>query len=376
MDHTHTAWVEVDLEAVRHNCREVKRFAGGDIAVMAVLKTNAYGHGLELVARALEGEAGWFGVSTVEEGLRVRQAGLRTPTLVFHPCSPWNASLLVGNDLTASVGSASDADALAAAGPAAGKAPAAHLKIDTGMARFGVPARDAETIAALLNRSDIRWDGVYTHLATALERDTGAAQAQLEAFQNALKVLPETGQPPRWVHALNSAGLLRFPLPPCNMVRAGTLLFGQYPTPHGPRPLDLRPTWRFRTRIVALRQVAAGASVGYASEWRASRPSVIATIPVGYADGFTVEPRSVWQRSGGWRGLARRITRKDVVTVQTPRGSAPVVGRVAAQSAMLDVTELPGISVGDVVEVRARRVLVGEHIPRLPVNGFSGAGGF
>jgi alanine racemase len=364
METAPTAWVEVDTAAIRHNYREIRRLVGPDVAVMAVIKTNAYGHGLELVAKALAGEAAWFGVSTVEEGIRARAAAPETPILVFQPCAPWNVDALVANGLTATVDSEPGADALAEAGQRLGRLPEAHLKIDTGMRRFGFPGGPSESA---LRRDELAFIGVYTHLATAGDARPEAARAQIAAFDAATDFLQRQGLLPPVRHVLNSAGTLRFPDARHEMVRVGTSLYGQYPSRHVPRTLDLHATWSFQTRIVSLRRVPAGGRVGYGGEWTARRESVIATIPVGYYDGLTVEPLSVWKRQSGIGGVIKSLRGQKRVNIVTPRGNAPIVGRVAAQSAMLDVTALSDVSVGDVVEVPARRVLVGEHIPRVEV---------
>lgn len=404
----HSAWVEVDLAAIRHNYRELKRFTGPEVAVMAVIKANAYGHGLERVAEALREEADWFGVSTVEEGIRARAAAPDARILVFHPANVWNAGALVAHRLTATLDSVTGAEALAEAGRRTGVEPEAHLKLDmgvvSGMARFGVGWRDEDTLHRVACVPGIRWTGMYTHLATASNgpRDKRALAA-FHGFGVLCHTLHRAARCPddpgdadlerpwplgatafysaaEWRHALNSSGTLEFlstdnESPPgygqknTNLVRVGTLLYGQYPSRHAPRALDLRPTWTFKARIVSLRRLPSGAPVGYGSEWYARRDSLIATIPVGYADGFTVEPRSVWRRQGGLKGVVRRLRGQDAVTVKTPHGRARVVGRVASQSAMLDVTGLAGVAVGDIVEIPARRVLVGDHIPRLYADG-------
>jgi alanine racemase len=399
METAPTAWVEVDTAAIRHNYAELRRLVGPDVAVMAVIKTNAYGHGLELVAKALAGEAAWFGVSTVEEGIRARAAAPQTSILVFQPVGPWNAALLVENNLTATVDSETGALALAEAGRAAGRVPVAHLKLDTGMSRFGIGLLDNDALARTAQAPDVQWTGMYTHLATAAngKRDWRARTALsfFAAPASAIQILraknillpasgggpwfETVGQTAEWFHALNSAGTLLFldecteDLPnvgsirPWNMVRVGTLLYGQYPSKNVPRPLDLKPTWAYKTRIVSLRKVPAGRTVGYGAEWTARRESVIATIPVGYYDGLTVEPLSVWKRQSGIVRTLKRLQGQKRVNIVTSRGPAPIVGRVAAQSAMVDVTSLSGVAVGDIVEVPARRVLVGEHIPRVEV---------
>lgn len=361
----HEAWVEVDSNAIRHNFRQVKAHVGPDTEVMAVIKTNGYGHGLELVAHALANETEWFGVSTVEEGIRARSAAPDSRILVFHPCGAWNAEALVEHDLIATVDTKSGADALAEAGRHLGKLPSAHLKIDSGMSRFGVRTDDTLTIRETGEMEGIHWDGIYTHPSLAATRGNGAL-AQLNRFAFALDQSRRAGFEPLSVHALNSAGILRYPEHRFSLVRCGTLLYGQYPanTPHA---LNLSPTWTLKARIISLRDISTGIAVGYGGEWIARRRSRIATIGVGYADGPTLLPKSAWERNGGIRAALKRILGKDRIYVHTRLGRAPVVGRVAAQSMMLDITDLPGTALGDIVEIPSRRVFVGEHIPRIEV---------
>jgi alanine racemase len=209
----------------------------------------------------------------------------------------------------------------------------------------------------------INCGGVYTHLSLAATRGNGAT-LQLSAFEDALASLKHLGFHPANVHVLNSAGALRFTNHKHNLVRCGTLLYGQYP-PNVPHCLDLQPTWALKARIISMREIPAGTGVGYGAEWVARRLSRIATIPIGYADGPTLLPRSAWERGNGLRGVLKRLLGRDRILVITSHGPAPVAGRVAAQSAMLDVTDLDGVQVGDVVEVPSRRVLVGEHISRI-----------
>ncbi|HEY3411445.1 MAG TPA: alanine racemase [Armatimonadota bacterium] len=365
-----TAWVEVDTDAIRHNYREIKRFVGPDVDVMAVIKTNGCGHGLELVAEALRNEAGWFGVSTVEEGIRARSVAPNSRILVFHPCGPWNAAALVEHDLIATVDCETGASALAEAGRRAGRLPMAHLKIDTGMSRFGVRAGDFETMLRVIAVPGIAWDGVYTHLSIAAARGNGA-RLHLTAFDAALARLQEAGFQPPVVHALNSAGTLRFAEHRYRLVRCGTLIYGQY-QPNVPHSLNLKPTWTLKARIVSLRELPAGTGVGYGAEGITRRPSRIATLPIGFADGPTLLPRSAFERERGVRALVKKALGRDRMMVQTEHGAAPVIGRVASQSMMLDVTDLPVVKLGDVVEVPSRRLVVGEHIPRVPITGGTG----
>ena len=361
----------MDLKAIRHNYRKVKAHVGPDIAVMAVLKSNAYGHGIELVGPGMADEADWFGVSTLEEGIRLRRVGVQIPVLVFEPCGPWNAKDLVTHNLTATVDSDQGGDALAKAGAELGVTPQAHIKIDTGMSRYGIRALDrggidAEIVQPWLNHQDIRWTGMYTHLSNATQEDPANAEAQANLFLEIFNVVSTLGFHPKFTHVLNSAGILRMPTARFRMVRTGTLLYGQYPDGFVPKTFDLHPTWRFRARIVSLRTVQRGSGVGYGHEWKATRETTIATVPVGYYDGFTVEPLSVWKRRGGMKGLAKHIAGRDRVCLDIAGQPVAVVGRIAAQSTMVDVTEIRNVKIGDIVDIPARRLMVGDHIARLP----------
>lgn len=362
-----TAWVEVDTDAILHNYREIKRFVGPEVGVMAVVKTNAYGHGLELVANTLKHEADWFGVSTVEEAARLRSAAPTTPTLVFQPLRADTLDSLAEMDLTGTIDGQDGADAMGVAAKAGRPIPEAHLKVDTGMSRYGIPWWDALAFyQSIAGNPGIRITGVYTHLATAPNPNTAAAQEQLRRFADLTRDFGPHGTRLEVFHALNSAGILRFSNHRYSMVRVGTLLYGQYP-PNVPHLLDLKPTWALKTRIVSVRPVLAGTSAGYGAEWTAKRPGRIATLPIGYADGPTLLPRSVWERESGVRALVKKLLGRDRMMVQTPHGPAPVIGRVASQSMMLDITDLPDVQLGDIVQVPSRRLLVGEHILRIAV---------
>lgn len=360
-----TAWVEVNTDAIRNNYREIKRFVGPEVAVMAVIKTNGYGHGLELVAETLKNEADWFGVSTIEEAVRLRSAAPSTPTLVFQPLRADTVVSLVELNLTGTIDGQDGADALGMAARAGRPIPEAHLKVDSGMSRYGIPWWDALAFyRSIVGNLGIRITGVYTHLATAPDPNTTAAKEQLRRFADLTRDFGPDGTRLEVLHALNSAGILRFPNHRYSMVRVGTLLYGQYPA-NVPHSLELLPTWALKSRIFSIRQVLPGTSVGYGAEWTAKRRSRIATLPIGYADGPTLLPRSVRERESGIRNWLKGLLGRSQLVVQTPHGTAPVVGRVASQSMMLDITDLPDVQLGDIVQVPSRRLLVGEHIPRV-----------
>ncbi len=325
---------EVSLGALRHNCRQARALVGPEVAVLAVVKADGYGHGAVESARAfLEGGAIGLGVSMVSEGVELRQAGITAPVVVLGGVFPGDEPAIVTHDLAAAVWTLERARALAAAARAAGRPAAVHVKVNTGMTRFGCEPADlcafAEALAAELH---LRLDGVFSNLASADAVDTAAARAQRDRFVAAVETLARAGIRPPHVHLANSAALLTEPAAHCTMVRPGLMLYGYAPAPHLAARAQLRPAMRLRTRIAQTRRVAAGTPVGYGGTWTAPRDSVIATLPLGYADGYhrTASNRAAMQVAG------RR---------------APVAGRVCMDQVMLDVTDVPGAAAGDVVTV-------------------------
>ena len=194
-----------------------------------------------------------------------------------------------------------------------------------------------------------------------MEKDETATRRQFDEFDRVLRGLERAGIDPGLRHCANSAALVRFPDLRLDAVRPGTILYGQYPSAAVPRTLDLRETWRMSARVVAVRDMPAGSAIGYGGEFVTRRPTKLAVLPVGYADGFTVAPASV---GAGLRGL-KNLLRPAPVTVTVRGKRAPVVGRVAMQICTVDVTDIAGVSVGDVVTIPARRITASARLPRL-----------
>ncbi len=319
---------EVNLANLRHNLRYVQRAAGG-AAVWAVLKADGYGHGAKAVARTLE-RAGADGicVALLEEGIELREAGIRVPILITGGYYGRAWGELLRHDLTPVVHDPAQLDALADEVKFSAAEPInIHVKIDTGMARLGILPKDVPALARALHRCpEVKLQGLMTHFACADSSDPESIDHQLDLFEQASAALRREGIEPAFHHAANSAALLKSPRSCLDVVRPGIALFGVQPNPG--IASELRPVMRVRSEIVALRDLPTGSPVGYGATFSTTRPSRIATVPVGYADGFC-------------RGLSNR----GALLVRGKR--APVAGAVSMDMTMLDVTEIDDVRVGD-----------------------------
>lgn len=367
----HTCWVEVDLRAIVHNLQQVRRLVGPSVKIMAVVKADAYGHGALKVAKAIvEAGAEYLGVTRLEEGLALRKAGIATPILVFSPLLSDQVEAAVANGLDQTVCALDSLESISAAVERAGKKARVHVKIDTGMGRLGViPDECPDFLAALVEVRGIEIAGVYTHFANAGAKNLSGVRQQNLRFSELLARLAACGLPIGLRHAANSAAILNLPDSHYDMVRPGTVLYGQFPTPYVERKIELRDTWRLKTRIVALRRLPTGAKVGYGSEFAAKRPTIAAILPIGYADGFTIVPESVARRaSSRLRFVAGKLLGMPGGPRVTVRGRrAPIIGRVSMQMCTVDVRDIPGVQLGDEVIIPARRTTTSCRIPRVYV---------
>ncbi|MHB9023254.1 MAG: alanine racemase [Armatimonadota bacterium] len=329
-----TAWVEVDLPAIRENIRAVQAFVGPRTGVMAVVKADAYGHGLIPAARAaLAGGATMLGVALPEEVARLREAEIGAPVLILGCTLPEQAAETISLGASAVVSSLQAADALAAAARDAGTHARVHVKVDTGMGRVGVRwSAAAETIRRIAALPGLDLEGVMTHFAAADEADPTSSRTQFTRFHDVLEKLEALGIRPRFRHCANSAATVFLPESHLDLVRAGLLTYGIPPVPeteNRPLPFPLRPALSLKAQVVQLSHLPAGDAVGYGHTYRARRDSVFALLPLGYADGLT-----------------RALSNRGSALVQGRR--APIAGRISMDQTSVDVTEIPGIALGDV----------------------------
>jgi alanine racemase len=275
-------WIEVDLDAIRHNVRLLKPERA---QLMAVVKANGYGHGDVPVARAaLEAGAAWIGVALVEEGLELRDAGIEAPILVLSefPSGSEGAALAAG--LTPSLYTDTGRERLAQAG--AGREVGVHVKVDTGMHRVGVYPPEATTgFVDRMAATSLRLDALWTHFASSTE-DEKTTLLQLETFLAVVEDVRAAGHQPRLLHAANSGSTILYPETHLDLVRTGIAIYGVEPGGGAGADLGLRPALTWRSAVTMIRRLPAGEAVSYGHRYRLERDANIATVPVGYADGY------------------------------------------------------------------------------------------
>jgi alanine racemase len=363
-----TTWVEVSREALNRNFSAVRNHSGTPIC--AIVKANAYGCGLvECALTFHRAGAKMLGVTRVEEARELRDAGVAADLLVLAPPPRELLPEAIAMNCALALADGADVDPYAAAARTAGRPARVHLKIDTGMGRLGVRPEHAPGVASRIASSpELALDGVWTHFADAA---SGFGRTQLDRFLSVRGALGRYA-PRAILHAANSAATLAMPGARLDMVRIGTLLYGQDPA--GVRaPFPLTDAFAWQAIVVAVRDIPAGATVGYGSEWRAKEPARVATLAIGYADGFGVEPAARSESLVQAARVGGRVAAVALGRRQTPRfvwfGSrtAPVVGRIAMQEVSVRVDDLPEVQIGSVARVPARRLLVGAHIERVYV---------
>jgi alanine racemase len=280
-DEYRPTWAEVELEAIRHNARVLKP-EGSEL--MAVVKADGYGHGdVEVARAALEGGATWMGVALVEEGLRLRRAGIEGPILVLSELPPGSEAVALAHRLTPTL--YSDAALARLADAARGPVPV-HVKVDTGMHRVGVwPPDETPGFALRVTASGLVVEGLFTHFARS-EEDEVTTKEQLDRFLETADAVRAAGVEPRLLHAANSAATILSPASHLDLVRPGIALYGIEPAPGVGTDLGLRPALTWRSRVSAVKRLAAGEAMSYGHRYRLERDSWVATVPVGYADGY------------------------------------------------------------------------------------------
>jgi len=324
-------WAEVDFSALVANLRRLRSKMPPGAKVMFVVKANAYGHGAAACSLAAERSraADWLGVSSVEEGVALRESGVRLPILVLGSLYPFESVLAAAaHDLTPIVASLESAKRVAEVALRLRRNINVHVKVDTGMGRIGVrPEAACGLIRHLARMKAVRVQGIYTHLASA-EDDAAFTAAQIRAFRRVVSELAREGLRPPLVHAANSAGALKHPSSRFDMIRPGLAAYGLYP--------GFKPVLALKSKIVFLKTLPKGSPVSYGARWRARRTTRAATLPVGYGDGYS-----------------RALSSRAEVLVGGRR--CPVIGAVTMDQTMVDVTDVPQAVVGsDAVLVGAQ----------------------
>ncbi len=323
-------WVDISLEALRHNFQVLRQRVASPVQVCAVVKANAYGHGILPISRVVaEAGAAYLGVSSLEEGLALRAAGIQTPALILGSLYPFeNFTHLFDAHLTPTIASLASAQELDKLAQKRHQKLPIHLKIDSGFGRIGVSVSNAldfiQKVAAL---KGLEIEGVYTHFASS-DVDEDYTHTQTQAFQSVVQAAQAKGIRPRWVHMANSSAIIRYTDTHGTMVRPGIALYGIAPFRGAEKELALKPILSWKSRIIFLKTVPAGAVISYARTWVAKRTTRVATLAVGYAD-----------------GLPRLLSNQGQVLLGGQR--VPILGRVTMDMIMVDATDVPNGHVGD-----------------------------
>ncbi len=329
----------IDLDAVRKNLHAMRDRLKPETKIVAVVKTDGYGHGACAVGKYLEGEDCLWGyaVATAEEALELRSAGLKKPVLILGYTFPEDYEELIREDVRLTVISMDMAKEISRIAGNLGKNAYIHIKTDTGMHRIGYDASEEsmEEIALICGLSHLVPEGIFTHFARADEKDKSHALKQYECFCRMIDQLGERGIHFSLRHCANSAAIMELPEVQMDMVRAGITLYGLWPSPEMDRSFPLHPAMSLYSHIVAIRDLPSGAAVSYGGTYVTKRDSRVATIPVGYGDGY-----------------ARSLSNKGYVLIRGKK--APVLGRVCMDQFMVDVTDIPGVSVFDVATLLGR----------------------
>jgi alanine racemase len=324
-------WLEVDLEAIAHNVRRVVDMIEPEAQLLAVLKADAYGHGVIRVARtALNNGARYVGIASINEGALLRRFGIDAPMLVLGYTPAWQARDLVLNNLTATIFSWDVAQALSRAARDLNKSVPVHVKVDTGMGRLGLLPEDTVAfVHDVLSLPNLEIEGIFTHFSVA-DADVEYTQWQIGRFRRILSSLAQAGIEPPLIHAANSAAILTLPESHFNMVRLGIAMYGLHPSSQVRCPPDFRPALSFKTQVAQVKSLPPGSHVSYGNTYQTRGEQRIAVIPVGYADGFRRAPRH-------WGEVLVRGKR------------APIIGRVCMDQTIIDVSANPDVRQGDEV---------------------------
>ncbi|HXT35773.1 MAG TPA: alanine racemase [Chloroflexota bacterium] len=322
----------VDLGRLQANARAVRAWIGPKVALMAVIKAGGYGHGAAPVARAaLDAGARWLGVACVDEGLALRAEGIGAPILVLGHSATAEAPAAIQGSLTLTLGTITQCEAMAAVARESNDPIRVHLKIDTGMGRFGIlPDQIPRVVSTLRSAPAIIVEGCFTHLARGEEEPSRATDAQLDQFEETVAALRRRGIDPPLLHAANSGATVVAPRAHYSMVRAGLLIYGYRPDPASAPQLPLSPVMEVHSALVRVETLPGGSRIGYGHTHTLVQPTRVGLVPIGYAD-----------------GLPRALSGAGYLVVGGQR--VPIIGRVSMDQCSVDLTGVPSAREGDPV---------------------------
>jgi len=362
-------WIEIDLDAIANNFQRIREFVKKETRILGVVKADAYGHGLVEVAKEFERQGiDYLGVTEISEGVQLRKAGIKVPILVFGPFLPEDIYYIKDNELTMSLADINTIKLLAQKELSV----KAHLKLETGLGRTGIKFADLEKTAEILkNNKNIEIEGIYSHLATAMWDNPSFSIKQFTEFLKAVEFIESRGLSIPIKHICNSAALTKFPEMHLDMVRAGTILYGQTVAGKQAFSSQLQDAWSLKGQITYINELPKGHSIGYERTHILKKKSRTAVVPIGFAHGFSIEPIP---RPKGIRDLIRvlgkiilrYLNHSRVKTYAKIRDkNVPIIGKVGMQLTILDVTDISEIKIGETVELPGRRTSISPTIPKV-----------
>ncbi len=330
-------WSEIDLGAVRYNLNRIREFVDNDVAIMAVVKANAYGHGINEVSSVLIADnVDYLGVATVDEAMELRAAGIKTPVLILGSILEEEARVAMANNITITLGEIDLLGILVKLAKETGIRPKVHVKVDTGMGRLGVWHSEAASfIRKVKQEESIELEGIFTHFSSAA-RDNVITEIQINSFEDIIREITDNGIRIKYCHAANSIGIIDWKRSHMNLVRTGILLYGVYPKESFRKTIDLASVLSLKTRIVHLKDMPAGRSISYGRTYITQKPTKMATIPIGYADGY-----------------GRILSNKAEALIRGQH--VRVVGMVTMDQTVLDVGHIKDVKIGDEVVLIGRQ---------------------
>ncbi len=329
------AWAEIDLDAIAHNVKSIKDLVGNNTKVLCVVKANAYGHGFfEIAKTMMENGGDALGVATFEEGRQLRLSGFSEPILVLGSVSTSLAADMIKYDISATISDSGLARAMSKAAIMQNKLAKFHIKIDTGMSRLGfsVNEKSIEEIVEICKKPNVCTEGIFSHFSCADDEDRTMTDQQFEKFMYVVNALERRGIKFIYKHICNSGGIVKYPECHLDMVRPGIIMYGAYPDSDMEKVLDLIPAMTVKARITRIDEKEPGTPVGYGATYKTSKTTRLATVSIGYADGYL-----------------RCFSGNAVMSVNGKL--VPVVGKICMDQCMIDVSSVNNINVGDEVIV-------------------------
>lgn len=334
------AWLEINLPNIAHNIRQIRRILKPETELLAVVKANAYGHGAERVAfTALDSGADRLGVATLGEGVQLRKAGIMAPVMVLGYVASDQAEVAIKYNICQTVYSFAAAQAISLKAQEKNKTAVVHIKVDTGMGRIGFlpSAESADEVCRILNLPNLYVEGIYTHFSTADEADKEFTHLQQRRFEEFIESIERRGYHIPIKHAANSAAIIDMPETHYDMVRAGMIMYGSYPSAEvSENKIDILPALSLKCRVSCVKKVPAGTAISYGRHYVTTEERIIASLPLGYADGYS-----------------RAFAKNGEVLLRGKR--VPIVGTICMDQLMVDVTNLGGVAIGEKAVIIGRQ---------------------